>query len=144
MPAWLRFTVTRLGAGVDEQRCEPDIYAGAMRVFTNVEKLILAADQWVSSALWMDDSGIESGSSEANAEYIRLKHKVVEMKRSWHQGVIGLIQLAGGFGDLRITMDGEYSLYFVERQTGFCGALIYHPARIEGKVQPYGDFSIHT
>jgi hypothetical protein len=41
-----------------------------------------------------------------------------------HGGVIGLIKLAGGLGDLRITMDGEYSL-FDERQTKFCAAVIY-------------------
>jgi hypothetical protein len=49
-----------------------------------------------------------------------------EMKRTWHAGVIGLIKLGGGFGDLRITMDGEYSLYFHERQTGFCGAVTFY------------------
>jgi hypothetical protein len=32
--------------------------------------------------------------------------------------VIGPIKLAGGFGDLRTTMDGEYSPYFHERRTG--------------------------
>jgi hypothetical protein len=44
------------------------------------------------------------------------------MKRSWHAGRDRrLIKLAGGLGNLRITTDGEYSLYFHERQTGFCG-----------------------
>jgi hypothetical protein len=50
-------------------------------------------------------------------EYVQLRHKVAEMNRTRHAREIGLIKLAGGFGDLRIMMDREYSRYFHERQT---------------------------
>jgi hypothetical protein len=55
---------------------------------------------------------------QTDGEYVQLQHKGAEMKRTWQAGVIGPIKLAGGFGDLRTTMDGEYSPYFHERRTG--------------------------
>jgi len=116
----------------------------ALAVFTSVQHLIDAARTWLNSGDWLEDNGIEPGSPQAGVTYTRLKGKVAEMERSWHQGVIGLIRLAGAFGDLHASKDGDYSLFLHQRQTGFCGGLIYHPATKDGKRLPYGDFSTHT
>ena len=116
----------------------------ALAVFTSVQHLIDSARTWVNSGDWLEENGIEPGSPQAGVMYTRLKDKVAEMERSWHQGVIGLIKLAGGFGELRVMKDGEYSLFFHQPQSGFCGGLIYHPATKDGKRLPYGDFSTHT
>ena len=116
----------------------------ALTVFTSVHQLIDTARTWLNSGDWLEENGIEPGSPQAGIMYTRLKGKVAEMERSWHQGVIGLIRLAGAFGDLRVTKDGEYSLFFHQPQSGFCGGLIYHPATKDGNRLPYGDFSTHT
>ena len=116
----------------------------ALTVFTSVQRLIDAARSWVNSGDWLEEHGIEPGSPQAGVMYHRLKGKVAEMERSWHLGVLRLIRLAGAFGDLHVSKDGDYSLFFHQRQTGFCGGLIYHPAIKEGTRLPYGDFSTHT
>ena len=78
----------------------------ALAVFTSVQRLIDAARTWVNSGDWLEENGIEPGSPQAGVMYTRLKGKVAEMERTWHQGVIGLIKLAGGFGELRVMKDG--------------------------------------
>ncbi len=67
----------------------------ALAVFSSVQRLIEAARTWVYSGDWLDENGIEPGSPQAGVMYTRLKGKVAEMERSWHQGVMGLIKLAG-------------------------------------------------
>jgi len=116
----------------------------ALSVFPAVERLIDEARRWVLSGDWLEPLGIEAGSLLAKGEFYRLKDKVAAMERSWFTGVIGLIKLAGGFGNLRITKDNDYSLYFYESSTGFAGGLIYHPAYNNGDRLPYGDWSTHT
>jgi hypothetical protein len=68
-------------------------------------------------------------------EYVQLRHKVAEMNRTCHAREIGLIKLAGGFGDLRIMMDREYSRYSMSARQ-FCGAFISHPVHLDGEQPP--------
>lgn len=114
----------------------------ASQVIVDTEKLIAEAHSWVYNGEWM--SVLEPGSPNVRLLHNQLHARLTRMEHSWWTSMIGLLKLAGGTGDLHVSKEGEYALYFYQPRSGLTGALVPHWHRLGGNRTLLAEFSLNT